>query len=395
MKKLAIIAASLVLFASCKKSDNTTPAPTTPITTPTVTPTGGTYSDLFNFTSSTGNGPYGDLIISGSTLYGMTQNGGANNVGCIFSIGTNGSGYKDLHDFSVSPADGELPYGDLTLSGTILYGMAYQGGANGGGVIFSINMDGSGYTIIHNFGTNSSDGYYPLGNLTIVGSTMYGATSEGGVNGLGNIFSISTTGTGYTNLHSFKTATGISPESSLVVSGTMIYGTAYLGGGSNNDGVAYSFNMTGSVYTILCTFTGANGANPDGSLLLSGTTLYGMTNAGGANGDGNIFSVSTTGTGFTDLLDFNGTNGNAAYGALIINGTTLYGMTTSGGTQAGGNVFSINTNGSGFSNLVSFGLGGSPGAFPHGSLLLSNGVLYGMTNSGGANGEGVIFNYSL
>ena len=175
----------------------------------------------------------------------------------------------------------------------------------------------------------------------------------------------------------------------------MIYGTAYLGGGSNNDGVVYSFNMTGSVYNVLVTFTGLNGANPDGTLLLNGTTLYGMTNAGGANGDGNIFSVSTTGTGFTDLLDFNGTNGNAPYGQLILNGSTLYGMTTGGGTQNGGNVFSVSTGGSGITNLVNFGLGGSPGAFPHGSLLFSNNVLYGMTNSGGAHGQGVIFSYSL
>ena len=70
-------------------------------------------------------------------------------------------------------------------------------------------------------------------------------------------------------------------------------------------------------------------------------------------------------------------------------------MTTSGGTQDGGNVFSINTNGTGITNLVNFGIGGSPGAFPHGSLLFSNNVLYGMTAGGGANGQGVIFSYSL
>jgi uncharacterized repeat protein (TIGR03803 family) len=394
MKKLIVIAVSLALFAACKK--DSTPSPTAPVTPTPTSPAGGTFANLFTFTGTNGANPYGDLIVSGTTLYGMTQNGGANNAGCIFSVSTTGTNYTILHSFSISTSDGESPYGDLTLSGTTLYGMADQGGANGEGIVFSISTGGTGYTVLHSFGSNTTDGVYPLGNLTIVGTTMYGATSEGGIYGLGNIFSISTTGTGYTDLYDLNTPGGIEPEASLVVSGTMIYGTAYLGGaGSNNDGIVFSFNMTGSVFSTLYTFTGTNGANPDGSLLLSGSTLYGMTNAGGANGYGNIFSISTTGTGFTDLLDFNGTNGSSPYGALVLNGSTLYGMTTDGGTGDGGNVFSVGTNGSGITNLVNFSTNSTPGAFPHGSVVLSNNVLYGMTNSGGANGDGTIFSYSL
>lgn len=396
MKKIVVIILSLALLSSCKKSDNAAPSSNNNNNNNNNNNQSGTFTNLFNFNGTNGGNPDGSLIISGSTLYGMTTNGGTNNVGCIFSIGTNGTtGYTTLHSFAAGKADGEFPNGDLTLANGVLYGMAYQGGSIGGGVIFSINPDGSNYTIISNFGAGSNNGYYPLGSLTIVGSTMYGATSEGGAGGLGNLFSISTTGTGYTDLYDFNTPTGIEPEASLVVSGSMIYGAAYLGGGSNNDGVVYSFNMTGSIYKVLCTFSGTNGANSDGTLLLSGSTLYGMTNAGGAGSVGNIFSIGTDGSGFKDLLDFNGTNGSSPYGALIINGSTLYGMTTGGGTQDGGNVFSISTGGSGITTLVSFGIGVSPGAFPHGSLLLSNNVLYGMTNSGGQYGYGTIFSYLL
>ena len=107
----------------------------------------------------------------------MTNGGGANGDGNIFSINTNGTGYTDMLDFNNT--NGSEPDGDLTLSGGLLYGMAYQGGSFGYGVIFSINPNGTGYTVLHNFGVSgNSDGVHPLGNLTIVGSTMYGATSE-------------------------------------------------------------------------------------------------------------------------------------------------------------------------------------------------------------------------
>ena len=67
--------------------------------------------------------------------------------------------------------------------------------------------------------------------------------------------------------------------------------------------------MTGGTPTTLLSFNGTNGANPDGSLTLSGSTLYGMTIGGGANGDGTIFSIPVTGGTPTTLLSFNGTNG--------------------------------------------------------------------------------------
>ena len=42
----------------------------------------------------------GDLTLIGSTLYGMTAIGGANSNGNIFSINTDGSGFKNLLSFT-------------------------------------------------------------------------------------------------------------------------------------------------------------------------------------------------------------------------------------------------------------------------------------------------------
>jgi uncharacterized repeat protein (TIGR03803 family) len=49
---------------------------------------GQTFTTLYNFDGTHGSEPYGSLILSGSTLYGMTYGGGANSDGTIFSLNT-------------------------------------------------------------------------------------------------------------------------------------------------------------------------------------------------------------------------------------------------------------------------------------------------------------------
>jgi len=66
----------------------------------------------------------------------MTQSGGANGYGTIFSIPVTGGTPTTLFDFDNT--HGANPLGDLTLSGSTLYGMTQSGGANNKGVIFSL-----------------------------------------------------------------------------------------------------------------------------------------------------------------------------------------------------------------------------------------------------------------
>ena len=71
---------------------------------------------------------------------------------------------------------GANPYGSLTLSGSTLYGMTSEGGAYGAGTIFQINTDGTGYKVLYSFGSVANDGAYPYGSLTLSGTTLYGMT---------------------------------------------------------------------------------------------------------------------------------------------------------------------------------------------------------------------------
>jgi hypothetical protein len=89
-----------------------------------------------------------------------------------------------LHEFSY--AGGQIPHGALTLSGPTLYGMRNGGGANGKGVVFGMNTNGSGFGLLYEF--NGSDGSDPHGSLTLSGSTLYGMTSGGGTFGKGVAF---------------------------------------------------------------------------------------------------------------------------------------------------------------------------------------------------------------
>ena len=378
-----------------------------------ATPARAATMILHNFTGGPGDGqnPYGSPTLSDSTLYGMTRNGGINNEGVLFSMNTDGSGYSLLHNFTGVPRDGSYPYGSLTLSSSKLYGMTEGGGRpffhNGtvisdNGTVFSINTDGTGFSLLHSFGVGPSDGGGPFGSLTLSETKLYGMTAGGGSDYAGTIFSMNTDGTGYNLLHNFSGADGDKPNyGSLTLSGTKLYGMTADGGSSGYAGTLFSMNTDGTGFALLHSFNGgvSDGTHPySSSLVFSGSKLYGMTNEGGTNGTGTLFCINTDGTGFALLHSFDGgaDDGQYPFGALTLSGSTLYGMTATGGSRNAGTIFGINTDGTDFTLLESFG-GAEDGATPGGQLTLSDdgSTLYGMTVGGGAAGQGVIFSRAV
>jgi uncharacterized repeat protein (TIGR03803 family) len=296
---------------------------------------------------------------------------------------------------SFNSTDGASPYGNLTLSAdrSTLYGMTSAGGADNDGVIFSIPVTGGTPTVLASF--NGTDGASAYGSLTLSadGSTLYGVTSLGGADwtdaanpGFGTIFSIPVTGGTPTTLYSFNGTDTYSPQGSLALSGSTLYGM-FGGGDADGDGVIVSIPVTGGTPTVLASFNGTDGSSPVGGLTLSGSTLYGMTSAGGTDDYGVIFSIPVTGGTPTTLLSFNGTDGFSPEGSLTLSGSTLYGMANrggAGGKEGGGGdgvIFSIPVAGGTPTVLASFN--GIDGQWPYGSLTLEGSTLYGMTNDGG------------
>lgn len=142
------------------------------------------YSKLLDFDSINGGAPFGSLISDGTFLYGMTQLGGTNNKGIIFKIMADGTGYSKLLDFA-GTANGAQPKGDLVSDGTFLYGMTYYGGTGDVGTLFKIMPNGTGYFKMLDFG---ADGIWPNGSLISDGTFLYGMTSKGGANNGGTVF---------------------------------------------------------------------------------------------------------------------------------------------------------------------------------------------------------------
>jgi uncharacterized repeat protein (TIGR03803 family) len=259
------------------------------------------YTKLLDFNNTNGTQPYGSVILSAndSVLYGMTNGGGSisNTAGTIYSIHTDGTGYTNLHNFTAANTSGSWPYGSLIRSGNVLYGMTSGYGAYGKGNIFSINTDGTGYTDLHDFGGgdslsigDSTAGANPNGTLAISGNVLYGMTYGAGGSDMGNVFSIHTDGTAYTDLLEFNGTNGEHPGyGALTISGNTMYATTLYGGtGTSGSGVLFSLHTDGTGYNKLIDFNYVNGSMPFGSVILSGNTLYGNTDGGGLYGKGII-----------------------------------------------------------------------------------------------------------
>ena len=259
---------------------------------------GASYTNLHSFAGAPkdGSSPYGSLTLANGKLYGLTMHGGSNDLGVLFRVNTDGSSCTNLHVFGGGAGDGGYPLGDLILSGTTFYGMALEGGAANQGAVFRVNTDGTGYTNLHEFAGYPNDGSGPAeSSLTLDGSTLYGMTQQGGSNNIGAVFKMNTDGSSYTNLHSFAggAGDGSSPQGSLTLVDGALYGMTPFGGASDY-GVVFRVSTDGSSYTNLHEFTvsASDGAEPYGSLLLSGSTLYGMTSYGGTNNEGVVFALS-------------------------------------------------------------------------------------------------------
>jgi uncharacterized repeat protein (TIGR03803 family) len=171
-----------------------------------IKPDGTGFTTLHSFTGADGGDPLAGLISSGSTLYGTASQGGSSNSvpwmsGTLFKINTDGTDFTTLHSFSGD--DGADPVAGLILSGSTLYGTAYGVGnfasSTNIGTVFKINTDGTGFATLRYFATGgynnyevftNSDGADPYAGLILSGSTLYGTAVFGGISNNGAVFSL-------------------------------------------------------------------------------------------------------------------------------------------------------------------------------------------------------------
>ena len=277
----------------------------------------GSYTVVKAFTSANGAAPQGSLVQgTDGNFYGTTYRGGTANQGTLFKLALSGTltVLKNMDD-----ATGSFPAGSLVQgSDGALYGMTNDGGTANSGTIFKYNTATNTFTVLKNFDAFTTGGYPQGGLVQGADGALYGMTAEGGTNGGGTIFKITTSG-GFSILKHLGSTTGNTPTGNLI-KGTdgAFYGLTSEGGSA---GYGTLFKLTTSnVLTVLKSFSLATtGGNPQGSLVQgSDGTFYGMTAEGGTYKGGTIFKYSTVTNTFTVLRHLNpATDGSAPLGGLV------------------------------------------------------------------------------
>jgi len=256
------------------------------------------------------------------------------------------------------------------------------------------------YTVLYSF-PGGSGGQYPIpGVIQDTVGNFYGTTANGGSDGYGVVFEVTTSGTEKV-LHAFSGGSdGEYPYSPLLRdSKGNLYGTTNSGGAYGN-GVVFKIDAAGKE-SILYAFAGgtSDGCNPyQGLIIDSKGNLYGTTNACGAFNYGTVFKLTPRGEA-TVLHSFAGGSKDGQepsfYGHLLMDKAgKLYGSTQVGGSSGDGVLYKLSAKRK-LTVLHSFAGGSSDGQYSSGSVAVDKaGNFYGTTYKGGADDYGVVWEVS-
>jgi uncharacterized repeat protein (TIGR03803 family) len=277
--------------------------------------TAGKLRTFYNFCSQSGcsdgaNPSAGVVQGADGNFYGTTAVGGAFGAGSVFRI-TPAGVLTTLASFDGTngrdPAFGSL----IQASDGNFYGTTLGGGTNAGcgssqgcGTVFKVTLHGK-LTTLYNFcaQTNCTDGFELFGGLVQgTDGDLYGTTAEGGANGYGTVFRL-TTGGKLTTLHSFDYyPDGAYPEAALIqATDGNFYGTTPSGGTNGVAGTVFQITPSGALTTLydFCSKTSCeDGTGPFESVMqATDGEIYGTTFAGGSSkncsgGCGTVFSLS-------------------------------------------------------------------------------------------------------
>jgi uncharacterized repeat protein (TIGR03803 family) len=303
----------------------------------------GQYTILHTFTGggttpsfANGNSPRGGLVEGpDGYLYGTTYSGGAafNQYGIVYKISKTGA-FQKIHDFCPSAPcpNGANPVGSLAWGPDgYLYGTTTAPIIKP--YIFKITPSGS-YTAIAHFQDNPL-GAPSNGLLRASDGQMYGVARNG-------VFRVSPAGV-ITPLYFFGAAPDGSNGQGPLIEGTdgNLYGVT-LQGGANGQGTVFKITTSGTYTKIFDITAAVEGVFPNAVCQMPDTRLWGTTsNNSAATGGGAVYSITTSGT-FQEASFLNTTTGFTSIAPVIqASDGKLYGTTTAGGQFGSGTVFVV------------------------------------------------------
>jgi uncharacterized repeat protein (TIGR03803 family) len=353
---------------------------------------------LFSFFSeSTSKQPISMIKARSGHFYGTTI-GGELNLGSVFTISGDGA-QQTLHFFQGS--DGDFPYGRL-LQGDDgnFYGTTVYGGATYQRVAFRITPEDV-FAILHDFGSDSSDGTHPWGGF-VQGrdGNFYGTTFDGGRNGAGTFYRMTPDGS-VTILHNFAPTSGY-PNGPNLTSGRdgLFYGVTCNFFGANKYGTIFRVSTSGRFKELYrfpapSSTDSTSGYCPVAPLIqASDGSFFGTTQFGsGVNAAGTVFRMTPSGQ-VTFLHSFHlppkggcqqkvcDDAGNSPTNALVEAPDGFFYSTISGCQNGGDCLYRINRSGEFTSNIYDFT---SQEAMSAGNLIPGDGdgLYYSFAQGGG------------
>ncbi|HUB26577.1 MAG TPA: choice-of-anchor tandem repeat GloVer-containing protein [Tepidisphaeraceae bacterium] len=196
---------------------------------------------------------------------------------------------------------------------------------------------------------------------------------------------------GITTLASFNSVDGSNPNSGVIANSSgALFGVVEAASGAS-DGAIFELAAGSSTPTILATFNGSNGEDPNYGLVMdSKGDLFGTTETGGSDDYGTVFELPAGSSTIQDIVSFTYSNGYGPDTNLVMDSAgDIFGGTTSGGLTYAGTIFEYSASGV-FSTVADFST--SSLSSPFGTLAIdSAGDIFGATLSGGADSDGGVF----
>lgn len=274
------------------------------------------------------------------------------------------------------------------------WGATTHGGPDDLGTIFTTKTDGTGQDIKKSFAVDNPGLAYNANEPVVYNNKLYSALTYGGLHDNGIIAEYDPA----TGIHSKKadifTIGGRWPGSALTLCNGKLYGVTAEGGNSFG-GLIFEYDPTTHVITKKHDFIANDAAGflPRGALTAYNNKLYGMAEKGGADNVGVIFEFDPAANTYKKCDFSANTTGNASFARLTVYDNKLWGISLylfNG--PAGGTIFSYDPAINIISPKVSLG---SIGLVGHGfiDLTVLNNKLYGVGGIG-ANGFGAVFEYN-
>jgi uncharacterized repeat protein (TIGR03803 family) len=262
----------------------------------------GREIQIHSFGSTTdGAEPMSGVVLDSSgNFYGATLLGGAYGNGAVYEAKRSGNTWTESVIYSFTGgSDAINPVATVSLDAQgNLYGTAPAGGAFGNGAVYKLTHATSGWTesVLYSFqGTN--DGANPVGGVVVdAAGNLYGTTFDGGINGGGVIYKLSPSSTGwkFTALYSFVGGYG-GPYNKLTFSNGSLYGFTNSEGAY---GLGSIFKLTpgNGTWTLTDLYDfpgGSEGGLPYGSVAVdSAGNVFGTAVIGGTDNQGVIFEIT-------------------------------------------------------------------------------------------------------